>query len=230
MAELQSVNFSYSFDDLIPLTNSLAKAYKEESDDVKRQFILCDLVIYLEELTENYCKKFKLRTNAFEMDVSDAVAECLGVSLFSTLNMYDEQRGNFLSLFYKTMENDLISLFRRLTTRTAKFHDNNLSGDACYSAAGKGTLFDTIPSPEDFSDAICNKVILEELLIKFEEQDAYGKLIRIEMYGNATDRTRERLKALGVDKYGAAERQLVQRTKTRFKRFLIENNFTPDDF
>ena len=230
MLELRNVKFTYNFSQLTDLTNSLAKDYKEETNEVKRQFIVADLVMYLDEITKNYCIKFKTSKNAFEMDISDAVSECLGVSLFSTLTKYDETRGNFLSLYYKAMENDLISLFRRLTTKTAKFHENNPSGDACYSADGTGTLFDTIPSGEDVSEMVCNKLLLDELINRFEEQDNYGKLIRIEMLGNATDRTRERLKVLGAKEYGAAERQLVKRTKVRFKKFLIENDFTPDGF
>lgn len=222
---------SYRFDDVIPMTNKLAKAFHEEVDIVKQQFIVADLIVLLELLTRNHCKKFITRCNAFELDLEEAVVVCLGKTLNSALNKFDESRGDFLALYCASVENELKALFRSATTKKEKFNQSTVSGDVNYSNKEEGaTLFEVISKDDDMAETICDRLVLEDLIKSFEEIDQYGKLIRIEMYGNKTDKTRAILEYLGAEEYGASERQLVRRTKQRFKKFLLNNNISPDMF
>ena len=230
MAEQQNT-FKYSFGDLIPMTNDLVEQYRSENDEIKQQFILADLILIIDELTRTFCNKFKKKYNAFEIDLDEAHALCMSESLNATLNAHDPEKGPFLALYYKVMENHLKDLFRHLTTKKEKFHQKLISGDACYSdVEGGATLFDNTNLVEDVSETICKKIVLDDLIDKFEEIDPYGKVIRCEMFGNTTDKTKAILEVLGAETFGDVERQRVQRTKRRFKKFLLENNFDIDSY
>lgn len=222
---------SYSFDNVIPLTNKLAKEFHEEGDIVKQQFIIADLISLLELLTRNHCKKFINRCNAYELDLEEVVVVCLGKTLNSALNKYDESRGDFLALYCASVENELKALFRSATTKKEKFNQNAVSGDVNYTNNDEGaTLFDVMSKDDDVAETICDRIMLEDLIKTFEEADQYGELIRLEMYGNKSDKTRAILDYLGAEEYGANERQLVRRTKQRFKKFLINNGVCPEMF
>ena len=222
---------SYNFDDVIPMTNKLAKEFQDEGDIVKQQFILADLIGLLELLTRNHCKKFITRCNAFELDMEEAVVVCLGNTLNSALKKFDESRGDFLALYCASIENELKILFRSAKTKKEKFNQSTVSGDVNYSDNEEGaTLFDTVSKDDDVAEAICDRLMLDELIDAFEKINPHGKLIRLEMYGNKTDKTNAILEYLGAEEYGAVERQTVRRTKQRFKKFLIKNGISPDMF
>lgn len=230
MAELNKI-YKHTFDDLINLTNEYVKAYKHEVDDVKKQFILVDLIMDVEEAVEKYCRKFKMEYEIAELDLEEAYGICMGKSLNKTLIKYDEREGNFLSLFYKVMKNDLIDQYRHLITYKEKFNRSHMSGDVTYVASGEGgTLFDSVIATGDFSEIICSNIFLQELIGEFEQSDPYGFLIRLEMYGNTTDKTRAILKALGVENYDENTRQIVSRTRKRFKKLLVTRGFDLQDY
>lgn len=223
--------YKHTFDNLINLTNEYVKAYNQEVDEVKKQFILVDLIMDIEEAVENYCKKFKREYKIDELDLEEAYGICMGKSLNKTLIKYDEREGDFLSLFYKVMKNDLTDQYRHLLTGKEKFNRSHISGDVSYIENGEGgTLFESVIPTGDFSEVLCSNIFLQELIEEFEQTDPYGFLIRLEMYGNTTDKTRAIVKALGVEKYDENARQIVSRTRKRFKKLLIARGFDVHEY
>ena len=216
----------YEFDELFPMTTKFAEQYLAETDAVIKEFHFVNLVLSVDLLTMNHCKKVRVCNSKVDVEVLHAL--CVGKALLKTLKHYDKERGDFLSLYHKVMEQEIIDYIRSINTEKEQFNDSAVSGDGeCEGSDGNITIFDTIPSTttnhKDFD--ICDKLLLNQLIDEFERVDAYGKLIRIEMYGNREDRRLAVINYLGVEDYGPRERKIVQRTKNRFKEFLIANKF-----
>lgn len=213
----------YKFGELIPMTTKFANDYLSETDETLKQFHLTNLILAIDLPTMNLCKKFRHKNPKMDLEVVHAL--CISTSLLSALEHYDKEK-DFLALYYTVMERDIISYLRTLKTEKARFNDSVLSGDAEHEGAdGVITLFDSVSDNKTSGDIVCDTMVLHELLEEFANTDIHGHLIKFEMYGNRDDRTSAIVQFLGAEEYGPRERKIVQRTKERFKKFLVEKDF-----
>lgn len=219
-------NYKFTLEEIHTKANNLVANYNNESDEVVKNYILSDLVNLTDELVRTNIYKFKIQMNVPEMDDEEAYCLCMGSALLKALSQYDSSRGVYFTTFWHTIMNSLLlNELKRLSTKKEKMNRNDtISGNASYSFENGAELFSVIATEEDVCGSVCNHILLDEMIRRFEETDQYGKLIRCEMLGNKRDKTKAILKILGASQYGDVERQKVRRTKLRFRKFLIENN------
>ena len=218
----------YVFGELIPMTTKFVNDYLAETDETLKQFHLANLILAMDLPVMNLCKKYKQKNP--KMDVDVAYSLCVGKSLISALAHYETDK-DFLALYYTIMNRDIKSYIRKLKTEKSQFMDNMLSGDAEHEGAdGTVTLFDAVADKNRTDNIICDTMVLHKLIEEFSNTDAYGPLIKFEMCGNRDDKTASILTFLNVEEYGPRERKIVQRTKERFKKFLIAHNFDYESY
>lgn len=224
---MAKMSFKFTMEDIHTKANRLVRTYLQEEDEVMKNFIISDLVNLTDELVRSNIYKFKIQMNVPEMDDEEAYGLCMGTALLKALSLYDTEKGVHFTTFWHTiMTRTLLNELKRITTKKEKMNrKDTISGDLTYSKEWGTDLFSAIPSGEDISDSVCSRVVLQTLIKKFEEIDPYGRLIECEMLGNKSDKTQAILQILGADEYGDRERQIVRRTKVKFKNFLIENKF-----
>lgn len=189
----------------------------------QKEFLIGDIIEISEELVNNNCKKFIKENGADELNVDDLYISATSIALHKALQTFNpEKEVHFLKYWQIIMESQFLYEFEKATSQKAKYYKKNVcSSDVSIDSEGN-TILSYRHTEEDIAEETCMKLIVGELISDFEQKDKHGKLIRCEMIGTPAVKRMAILKVLGAEEYGAKERKIVQRTKARFKKFLLE--------
>lgn len=217
--------FKYDLETIYSKANELAKEYQGEGKtETEKHFILAEFLKVTEELTWNQCNKF-LRGKGTRITAEELYEIAITEPLLDVLKWYDfEQGDNIVVAWFSFIWKRFCNALNEERTTKAVWHKQNVySSDKALNEDGN-TVLDLV-GEEDFSDSICTRITLSELLDKFEERYKHGEVIRCFLIGKQKQRTEAILKVLGADSYGDKERKKVQMVKERFIRFLIRNGY-----
>lgn len=216
--------FKYSLAELHLTCNDLVIAIKDDATtEAQRDGYIAELLELTKELTINNCKNFICKYNATELELDEAFVISSGLALFRAIEKYDPSKGAwFLTYWHKCIESCLINEFKRLTTKKAKFNREAVFvGGQDHTVEGEAEiLINTVPTDQDMAEEVCGRITMESLIDRFVDEDKHGFLIRVLIKGGSA---KDLSTALNSAEYGARERKVVQRTKERFAKFLINN-------
>lgn len=217
--------FKYDLGTIYKEANELAKEYKSSGKtEMEKHFILSDFLNLTEELIKNQCQKF-LRGKQIKITLEDLYSIAITEPLIEVLDWYNFEKGdNIVVAWISFIEKRFYNALTQRNTKKAVWQRMNIySSDEPLNE--EGTTITDLVGEDDFSDAVCTKVTLQELLRDFEEKHKNGKVIRCLLIGKQQARTEAILEVLGADKYGDTQRKAVQRVKEGFIKFLIKNNY-----
>lgn len=219
--------FKYSLKDLYSITDSIIiKLKTEEVKETEQGFLIGEIIDVTEQLVKNNCKRFIRENNADELTIEDLYNTATSFSLWKAIQDFDLSQGiHFLTYWNMIMSSHFINEFQKATSQTMKFHQHNVCSSDVEIDGDGNTILDYREDEVDLAESMSIKLTLDELIDAFEKKDKFGKLIRCELIGTQSIKTKAILKVLGVDTYGSTQRKQVQRTKERFAKFLIENGF-----
>lgn len=212
---IKAVNkFKHPLEDIYNITNNLIiEIKKEETKAHKKDFLIGELIEVSKDLVKNNCYKYLYKHNVTELSYEDLYEIATSFALVEAIQKYDSSlEVHFLYFWHLIMKRMFNKAFMHKLTQKEKLND------ACYE------LKET-DSQKDFSEEYCEKKSLHKYIIEFEKEDKYGQLIKCELIQNKLERKKARLYVLGAVEYGAKERKIVQRTKERFKKFLLDRGF-----
>lgn len=218
-------NFNFTLEELYEITDGIIFELKTcQLSTGRRNELIGELIGATQELVKNNCKRFIRMSRADELEVDELYYTATGIALWKAIQDFDLETGtHFLTYWHIVMKGYFKNEFRKATCVTTKFQKDFYSTDMVVDNNG-GTLL-SYEKSEDFAEAVCTTLTLEELIDKFERVDALGKVIRCELIGTKSIKTQALLHVLGASTYGDRERKQVQRAKKRFAKFLIDNGF-----
>lgn len=194
-----------------------------------RELIISDILEVTEELVSNLCKKIVRKYTITEFTNEELFVIATGEVLFYALKNYKKSKNDNFMLFWKLcIERKFMNELKRLSTQKRKYERTHIcSLDNEIDSLGNTIL--TYRGVKDFSEEICSKIILANLIEEFEENDKYGKIIRMVTIQNKEIRKQAFIQVLGCEEYKEKERKKVQRTKERFRKLLINKGITSVD-
>lgn len=207
-------NFKITMEELYSITDELIlKVQDNTTTPAEKDYYVGEIINVSTELIKNNCHRYIVKKKVTELTSEDLYEIATSIALTQALNQYDAESGvHFLYFWWIVMNRMFNKAFANKVTKKEK-----LNSSCC-------DLNET-DSVEDFSEELCHKNALYKYLLEFEKVDKYGKLIRCEMLKGQEEQRMARLYVLGVTQYGDKERQIVSRTKKRFKKFLLEQGF-----
>lgn len=213
---MNNKNFKFYMDELYATTDVLIREIQDSNtSDYKRNCLTDTLIKVTEQLVKNNCRRYLIEKKVINLSIDDLYEIATSIALVEAIRDFKQEfELNFLKFWWMVMVRSFNKAFIKQTTHKEKLNSG------CYS-------LDSIKnkSENDFTEDFCNRKSLEQYINEFENVDKYGKLIRCEMLSGQNERKLARLYILGVEQYGSRERKIVQRTKERFKMFLISNGF-----
>lgn len=215
--------FKVTLEELYTRTDALALEVLKTTGK-KKEFLIGDIIEISKELVHNNCRNFIKKNGADELNADDLYISATSISLYQALETFKPEREiHFLKYWQIFMERQFLYEFEKATSIKAKYYQKNVcSSDVEIDSTGN-TILSYASTGQDIAEDTCMKIVVGKLISEFEEKDKHGKLIRCEMLGTPAVRRMAILKVLGAEEYGAKERKIVQRTKERFKKFLLEN-------
>lgn len=207
-------NFKFTMEELYSITDELIiKVQDSNTTTTEKDYYVGEIINVTEELIKNNCHRYIIKKKVTELTSEDLYEIAISFALVESIKKYEVESGvHFLYFWWIVMNRMFNKAFANKTTKKEKMN------------SGCCDLNET-DATEDFSESLCHKSSLYNYILAFEKIDKYGKLIRCEMLSNQEERKVARLYVLGVPQYGNRERKIVQRTKERFKEFLIKNGF-----
>lgn len=207
-------NFKFTMEELYSITDDLISKVQDSSvTSTQKDYYIGEIIEVTKELIKNNCHRYIVKYKVTELTSDDLYEIAISFALVEAINKYEVESGvHFLYFWWVVMKRKFNKAFANKTTKKEK-----MNSSCC-------DLNET-DATEDFSEALCHKSSLYKYIIEFEKVDKHGKLIRCEMLPNQEERKMARLYVLGVAEYGNRERKIVQRTKQRFKEFLIKKGF-----
>lgn len=207
-------SFKFTMEELYSITDELIlKVQDNTTTPTEKDYYIGEIINVSAELIKNNCHRYIVKKKVTELTSEDLYEIATSIALTQALNQYDAESGvHFLFFWWIVMNRMFNKAFANKVTKKEK-----LNSDCC-------DLNET-DSVEDFSEELCHKNALYKYILEFEKVDKYGKLIRCEMLKGQEEQRMARLYVLGVTQYGDKERQIVSRTKKRFKKFLLEHGF-----
>lgn len=218
-------NFKYDLETIYNEVDRLAKEYQAEGKTAtEKHFILSDILEVSKELVMNHCHQF-LRGRTTTVTAEELYAVAITEPLLDVLNWHDFNQGknimvNWISFMDKRFNNAIKS---GRTKKVVWEKTHVYSADKPLTEDGV-TICDLV-GEEDFSEGMCARISIGEMLESFEKKDKHGKIIRSLLLRTQEARREAFLEVLGAEKYGDNERKAVERTKKRFVKFLIHNNY-----
>lgn len=215
--------FKVTLEELYTKTDELALGVLGATGK-KKEFLIEDIINISTELVKNNCKNFIKKNGADELNAEDLYISATSISLFQALETFNPERGiHFLKYWQVFMERQFLYEFEKATSIKAKYYQKNVCSSDVELDLNGHTILSYKSTGQDLAEETCMKLVVGELISEFEQKDKHGKLIRCEMLGTPAVKRMAILKVLGAEEYGAKERKIVQRTKERFRKFLIEN-------
>lgn len=206
--------------------NELVKEYKESDSKTEKNYILTDLVKVSEKMIRYNCRAFLTSNLITDISEDELFSDSLDV-LYKLIEKFDfSKHDNFIVLWGKFNELAYKNRKKHLEGKQRGWERHQVSLDKEFSGStGLPTNFHNIASKDDFAEDKCSEMVLGELIKKFEEVDKHGFVIKCLLIGSRDMRTELLKKGFGSETYGATERKKVQRTKERFSKFLLANNY-----
>lgn len=223
---MMNKEFKYDLGTVYSEVERLAKEYRQAGlSDIQKNFILGELLDVSKELVINMCKKFLRERNTDELTVEELYEIAITEPLLDVLDWHDfSQKGEIMVNWISFMEKRFCNALKEKRTKKAMWAKSHLySSNVNFNE--DGTTIEDLVGDDDFSESFCTNMTLGKLIKDFEEKDKYGKLIKYLLIGNQSARTTAFLEVLGAEEYGDSQRKAVQRTKERFVKFLIHNNY-----
>ena len=225
-------NFKYDLETIYGQVNNIIKEYKNPNTTMaKRNFLIEDLLNITEELVKNNCKNFITRYTITDLTVDEIYSIAISTSLLEAIDWFTFEKGNnFMPIWKGFMERRFLNELKKISSQKASFFrtcvtsSDNIITPRIHGGESRSTIMEIV-GEEDFSEGICQGYSFMEILEKFERIDKFGEVISCFLIGSQDARTRALLKVLGAESYGANERKAVQRTKERFIKFLIKNDY-----
>lgn len=207
-------NFKFTMEELYSITDELIiKVQDSNTTATEKDYYVGEIINVTEELIKNNCHRYIVKKKVTELTSEDLYEIAISFALVESIKKYEVESGvHFLYFWWSIMNRMFNKAFTSKTTKKEKMN------------SGCCDLNET-DSVEDFSEELCHKNALYKYILEFEKVDKYGKLIRCEMLRGQEEQRMARLYVLGVTQYGDKERQIVSRTKKRFKKFLLERGF-----
>lgn len=207
-------NFKFTMEELYSITDELIiKVQDSNTTATEKDYYVGEIINVTEELIKNNCHRYIVKKKVTELTSEDLYEIAISFALVESIKKYEVESGvHFLYFWWSIMNRMFNKAFTSKTTKKEKMN------------SGCCDLNET-DATEDFSEELCHKNALYKYILEFEKVDKYGKLIRCEMLRGQEEQRMARLYVLGVTQYGDKERQIVSRTKKRFKKFLLERGF-----
>lgn len=219
--------FKYSLEELYTITDSILFELKSEgTKEVEKGFLINEIIDTTEQLVKNNCKRFIRKNNADELSIEELYQTATSFSLWKAIQDFDISQGvHFLTYWNMIMQSHFMNEFKKATSQTMKFHQHNVCSSDVEIGGDGNTILAYKEDEVDLAETVSLQITLDELIDAFEKKDKFGKLIRCELIGTQSIKTKAILKVLGADTYGNTQRKQVQRTKERFAKFLVEHGF-----
>lgn len=207
--------------------NTLVVTYQNESDSVKKDFLIKDLLDICEDMVNHNCTKFEHQHGGYGVDFEEIKSLALGLALLKALKNYEIERGNFLGHWEIIIQRTVINEVNRRRTNKEKANYLATSGNTVI-ATDNGVeceLFDFIADiNSEFEDDSCLRVAYFQLVDEFLKQEKYGELMRFELLSDE-ERKRMTLLYFGETEYTSTVRMRVLRTRKRFREFLKSKGY-----
>lgn len=225
-------NFKYDLKTIYEEVNNIVKEYQDPATSKsKRNFLIEDLLNISEELVMNNCRSFISKYTITELTIDEVYSIAISTPLLEALDWFTYEKGNnFMPIWKSFMERRFLNQLKKMSSQKASFFrtsvtsSDNIITPITHKGESGSTIMEIV-GEEDFSEKMCQGFSFMELLESFEKVDKFGGVIGCLLIGSQDARTNAILKVLGAENYGANERKAVQRTKGRFIKFLIKNDF-----
>lgn len=242
MNNTQTKKFKTDLKDLYQITDGILKRLKtEELSKVREELLIGELIEISEELVLNNCKRFIREKGVTEITQDELYITATSIALWKAIKGFDINKGvNFLIYWEMIQKSCFINDFAQATNKANKFYSSSVCSSDVGIDENDNTIMEYVEDTNNSLDVAINKVVINDLINAFEKIDKHGKLIRCEMIIKPELRTEAMLKVLGINKEDfkneeaykrakATARKTAERTRLKFKDFLLQNGFSYED-
>lgn len=219
-------NYKHDLNTIYTEVNSIVKQIQKEGiSETQKNFLLSDLLEITEELVQNNCKKFIAKYSITDISQEELYSVAITLPLLDALEWFSFEKGNnFMATWNSFMQKRFLNELTEISNDKNKWFRNNVSS-ADKGLAEDGSTIADIIGEEDFTEDFCEEMELMKIIRSFEKVDKHGAVIECLLIDSQEHRTEAIKRALGVEEYGNKERKQVQRTKERFIKYLLHNDY-----